>query len=183
DIDPGEHLRQIYTASGFSTINTSALTGQGTERLLELMGNKVCVFTGNSGVGKSSLLNCLDPDFSIRTGALSKKIGRGRQTTRHTELFKLKSGALIADTPGFSSFDIESSELMTTTALQYAFIDIRPHIGYCRYVGCSHTKERGCAVLKAVEDGTISKSRFESYLRLYESAKSIHEWELKKKDT
>ena len=182
DIDPGTKLRDIYVRAGIATVNTSALTGRGIPELLGLMGDKVCVFTGNSGVGKSSILNCIEPGFSIATGQVSDKLGRGRHTTRHTELYRLPGGALVADTPGFSSFDIEKMELMTPQELQYAFVEFRPYIGSCRYTGCAHIKERGCAVREAVLAGEIPESRHASYARLYGLIKSIPEWEQKKKD-
>jgi ribosome biogenesis GTPase len=133
-------------------------------------------------VGKSSILNCIEPGFSIATGQVSDKLGRGRHTTRHTELYRLPGGALVADTPGFSSFDIEKMELMTPQELQYAFVEFRPYIGSCRYTGCAHIKERGCAVREAVLAGEIPESRHASYARLYGLIKSIPEWEQKKKD-
>ncbi len=182
DLDPGAGLREIYAKAGIASVNTSAVTGQGIGELLGLMGESICAFTGNSGVGKSSLLNFIDPEFSILTGQMSEKLGRGRHTTRHTELYRLKSGALVADTPGFSAFDIEKMEMMTLPELQRSFVEFAPFIGACRYAGCAHIKERGCAVRDAVAAGEIPESRHASYKRLYEMIKSIPEWEQRKKD-
>lgn len=181
DEDRGDELRSIYERTAMPVINTSAVTGEGIDELLSLMGTKLCAFTGNSGVGKSSLLNRISPEFTIKTGDVSDKLGRGRHTTRHTELYRLPSGALVADTPGFSSFDLESMEYIKKEELANAFPEFAPHIGSCRYVSCTHTKERGCAVLDAVKAGMISESRHRSYLLLYDKAKDLHEWDYKTK--
>ncbi len=179
DLDGADELYDIYSRSGFRAVRTSAVTGQGIEELRGLLSGRVSVFTGNSGVGKSSVLNALDPGFGIPVGDVSVKLGRGKHTTRHVEMFRTSDGALIADTPGFSSFDVERMELLTPEDLQYAFHEFAPFIGQCQFVGCSHVREKGCAVLKAVEDGLIAPSRHKSYVRLYEQLKSVNEWERK----
>lgn len=177
DLEPGEKLAAIYEKAGFPTLRVSAETGEGIEALrLELAG-KVCAFTGNSGVGKSSLLNALEPDFSLPTGGISEKLGRGRHTTRHVELFRLSCGALAADTPGFSSFEVDRRELARKEELQYAFREFAPYLGQCRFQDCAHVKERGCAVLEAVRSGAVPPTRHQSYVRLYEQAKAIPDWE------
>ncbi len=177
DLEPGEELAAIYEKAGFPTLRVSAETGEGIEVLrLELAG-KVCAFTGNSGVGKSSLLNALEPDFSLPTGGISEKLGRGRHTTRHVELFRLSCGALAADTPGFSSFEVDRRELARKEELQYAFREFAPYLGQCQFQDCAHVKERGCAVLAAVRSGAVSSTRHQSYVRLYEQAKAIPDWE------
>lgn len=180
DLNSGDELWNIYSAAGFPVIRTSTVTGEGIDLLGKAIEGKVSAFTGNSGVGKSSILNSLEPDFNIKVGEVSDKLGRGRHTTRHIELFKLNSGAIVADTPGFSSFDTGRMDLVNKEDLQYAFIDFKDYIGRCKYVGCSHTKEEGCAVLKAVEGGEIQATRHKSYVRLYEKAKEIKQWELRK---
>lgn len=177
DLEPCEQLYQIYHQAGFTTIQVSAVTGEGIQQLSDAIAGKTVVFTGNSGVGKSSILNALDPRLAIATGEVSEKLGRGRHTTRHVELFRLPNGALVADTPGFASFDTEVPELLNKEELALAFREFRPYLGQCKFVGCSHTKEKGCAILAALAEGKISESRHRSYVRLYEAAKEYKQWE------
>lgn len=177
DLEPCEQLCEIYSKAGFTTIQVSAVTGEGVQQLSDAIAGKTVVFTGNSGVGKSSILNALDPGLAIATGEVSEKLGRGRHTTRHVELFRLPNGALVADTPGFASFDTDVPELLDKGELALAFREFAPYLGQCRFVGCSHTKEKGCAVLEALEKGEISPSRHRSYVRLYEAAKEYKSWE------
>lgn len=178
DLDPGDALAATYAAAGFPVLRLSAVTGEGIGSLRELLQGKVSAFTGNSGVGKSSVLNALEPSFAIATGEVSDKLGRGRHTTRHVELFRV-GNALVADTPGFSSFEGEHLELLDKDALGASFREFRPYLEQCRFVGCSHTKEKGCAVLEAVEAGAIPRSRHDSYVRLYREAKERRPWEEK----
>lgn len=178
DLVPVEELCTLYRNAGFTVIRTSAETGLGIEELRSIVAGKVSAFTGNSGVGKSSILNALDSGFAIATGEISEKLGRGRHTTRHVELFPV-AGGLIADTPGFSSFDLEE-EMDEKESLAPAFREFRPYLEQCRFIGCAHVKEKGCAVLEAVGEGKISESRHRSYVRLYEAAKEIKPWEKKK---
>ena len=180
DLDPAEELFRIYTAAGFPTLRVSAETGEGMAELEGLLAGKLSAFTGNSGVGKSSILNRLDPRFALKVGEVSQALGRGRHTTRHVELFRLPNGAEIMDTPGFSSFEAEELNWELKQHLPETFPEFRPYLGQCRFVGCSHTKEKGCAVLEAVRHGEIQKSRHQSYLRLYEELKPLKEWEQKK---
>ncbi|MCD7919327.1 MAG: ribosome small subunit-dependent GTPase A [Clostridiales bacterium] len=177
DLDPCDELYQRFRQAGFRTLRVSARTGEGVPELGTVIAGKTAVFTGNSGVGKSSLLNALEPEFGIPTGEVSEKLGRGRHTTRHVELFRLRNGAVIADTPGFAAFDTETEELLDRERLAYAFREFRPYLGQCRYVGCAHVKEKGCAVLAAVKAGEISRSRHDSYMRLYQAAKEHNSWE------
>ena len=181
DLASGEKLEQIYTAAGFPTLRVSAKTGEGLEQLRELIAGKVSCFTGNSGVGKSSILNVLDPQFSLATGEVSEKLGRGRHTTRHVELFRLSCGAIVADTPGFSSFDVDRMELCDKEELQHCFREFQPYLGKCRFLDCAHGKEQGCAVLEAVSQGIIPASRHASYVRLYQQLQAIPSWKQKKK--
>jgi len=156
----------------------SAKTGEGIRELRQIIAGKVSAFTGNSGVGKSSILNCLQPDLGLQVGEVSERLGRGRHTTRHVELVRLDMGGAVADTPGFSSFDVERMELIRKDELAYTFREFRPYLDECRFVGCTHRKEKGCAVLEAVRSGEVPNSRHESYLRLYEQVSQIKEWEL-----
>ena len=149
------------------------------DKLLDRIDGKTAAFAGNSGVGKSSLLNRLLPGFQAEVGEISDRIGRGRHTTRHIELVRLGNGYL-ADTPGFSSFDTEQMDLVLREDLQYAFREFAPYIGKCKFTGCAHIKEKGCAVLEAVAAGHIAQSRHESYVKLYESVKDLKQWEIGK---
>ena len=179
DIDPAEDLIRIYTNAGFRVIAASAETGEGVEDLRAAIRGKLTAFTGNSGVGKSSILNRLSPELNLPTGEVSEKLGRGRHTTRHVELFDLGEETYVADTPGFSSFDTDQMDVILKENLQYAFPDFEAHIGSCQFHDCTHRKEPGCAVRKALEIGEIEPTRYDSYLRLYEKASQIKEWQLK----
>lgn len=179
DLDPADALYETYRQAGIDVLRVSAETGSGIDELRERLNGKVAAFAGNSGVGKSSLLNCLDPDFKGAVGSISDRIGRGRHTTRHVELVPF-AGGYLADTPGFSSFETEQMDLVLRDDLQYAFREFEPYLGQCQFTGCSHTCEKGCAVLAAIQAGEIPPSRHESYKRLYESVKDLKEWELKK---
>ena len=158
---------------------TSAETGEGIDELRAAISGKLSAFTGNSGVGKSSILNALCPELKLPVGEVSEKLGRGRHTTRHIELYCLGNGTFVADTPGFSSFDTERMDLVLKDQLQYAFSDFAPYLGKCQFQDCAHLKEPGCAVRAALERGELEPTRYESYKRLYEMAKEIKPWELK----
>ena len=179
DLDPAQDLARIYRNAGFSVIQTSAETGDGVEELRQLLSGKLAAFTGNSGVGKSSILNRLCPDLQLATGEVSDKLGRGRHTTRHVQLYKLDEQTYVADTPGFSSFDTDQMDVILKENLQFAFPDFGPYIGTCQFHDCSHRKEPGCAVRAALENGALEPTRYDSYLRLYEKSSQINEWELK----
>ena len=179
DLDPALDLTRIYRNAGFSVICTSAQTGEGVPELKEKIRGKLCAFTGNTGVGKSSILNALCPGLSLATGEVSEKLGRGRHTTRHVELYALGEDTYVADTPGFSSFDTEQMDLILKENLQYAFSDFAPYLGDCQFHDCSHRAEPGCGVRQAVEAGNIERTRYDSYLRLYEKSSQIKLWELK----
>lgn len=179
DIDPGDNLYEIFKKAGFPVVRTSAESGEGMDELRELLKGKVCAFTGNSGVGKSSILNVLLPGAEIKTGEVSEKLGRGRHTTRHVELYSLDENTYVADTPGFASLDVAMTCTILKENLQYDFVDFEPYIGKCRFNDCAHLKEPGCAVREAVEDGKISKSRYRSYTRLYELSAQHKFWETK----
>ncbi len=179
DLDPAQDLVRIYSHAGFPVIRASAETGEGVENLRSMIRGKLVAFTGNSGVGKSSMLNRLCPELGLATGEVSEKLGRGRHTTRHVELYSLGEDTFVADTPGFSSFDTDQMELILKENLQYAFPDFGPFLGRCQFHDCTHRKEPGCAVTAALAAGELEPTRYESYLRLYERMSQIKQWEIK----
>ena len=179
DLDPADDLVRIYEHAGFPVIRASAETGEGVEALRELIRGKLTAFTGNSGVGKSSMLNALCPRLGLATGEVSEKLGRGRHTTRHVELFDLGEETFVMDTPGFSSFDTDQMEVLLKENLQYAFPDFGRCPGACQFRDCTHRKEPGCAIRTALEKGELEPTRYDSYLKLYEKAEQIKEWEIK----
>ena len=153
DLDPAEGLYGIYSCSAIPVLRISAETGEGLDALRRAIAGKLNAFTGNSGVGKSSVLNALVPGLQLPVGEVSKALGRGRHTTRHVELFPLGGGTYVIDTPGFSSFDTEEMDLELKEHLPETFPEFAPYVGECRFTGCTHTKEKGCRVLQAVKDG------------------------------
>lgn len=179
DLAPAQPLAEIYRRAGVPVLVTSAETGEGIEALREALAGKLSCLTGNSGVGKSSLLNRACPQLQLPVGEVSEKLGRGRHTTRHIELYSLGNGTFVADTPGFSAFDTERMELVHKEQLQYAFPEFAPYLGHCQFPDCAHRKEPGCAVRKALAEGKIGQTRYSSYERLYELASQLKEWELK----
>ena len=179
DLDCADALYAVYAAAGFPTLRVSAETGEGIEELKPLIAGKLSAFTGNSGVGKSSILNALDPAFQLQVGDVSQALGRGRHTTRHVEMFSLGGDTWVIDTPGFSSFDTQEMDLELKEHLPETFPEFAPYADQCRFVGCSHTREKGCRVLQAVKDGDIHPSRHRSYVRLYQELKDLKAWEKK----
>lgn len=176
DLAPSEQLCEIYRKAGYDVTAVNSLHDSPDE-VRSLIEGRLCVLAGNSGVGKSTLLNALEPSLELKTGETSQKLGRGRHTTRVTEIFAV-AGGFIADTPGFSSLETIQLELIKKDELQWCFKEFEPFVEGCRFTGCSHTKEKGCAVLGAVKDGKIAPSRHQSYCDMYEEAKLIKDWEV-----
>ena len=179
DLESGEWLRDIYEKAGIPFFAVSSVTDEGIEAVKSLLKGKVTAFTGNSGVGKSSLLNRIDPRLALETGEISQKLGRGRHTTRKVELLKLGNDTYVADTPGFSSISLEQCDLVRKENLQFCFREFEPYRNQCKFPSCSHTCEKGCAVLQAVQEGQIHLSRHTSYVAMYNEVKDLKEWEMK----
>lgn len=177
DLQSADEYVDIYTKSGFKTFAVSNETGDGVEAVKSAVEGGVSVFTGNSGVGKSSLINKMYPSLSLETGEISKKLGRGRHTTRHVELYSIGKG-YIADTPGFSSLDFETNDLIKKDELAFCFPDFSDYIGSCKFSTCAHVNDKGCRLVEAVNNGDVVKSRHESYVTMFNEVKDIKDWQL-----
>ena len=177
DLGDTKEFEEIYKKAGLDVCSVCCKTGEGVEKVKEMIKGGITVFTGNTGVGKSSLLNCIDSRFSIETGEVSSKLGRGRHTTRDVTLHKVND-FYVADTPGFSSLDIESGELIMKEDLPYCFPEFSEYLGKCRFSSCTHTVDKGCKILDALENGDIHESRHLSYVTMYNEVKNIKEWQL-----
>ena len=176
--DSADKYKTIYENAGFNVVLCDNTDSRGADEIRTLLGGKCSAFTGNTGVGKSSLLNNIFPSLNLATGETSKKLGRGRHTTRHCELFKT-DGDYIADTPGFSSLDFQRCEKILKDDLPHCFREFEDFLPYCKFSTCTHTCDKGCAVVEAVEQGKISKSRHDSYVSMYNEVKDIKEWNMK----
>ena len=163
-----ETLQEVYGHCGYEVIFTSAAKQQGVEELKKLLRGKTSAVAGPSGVGKSSLTNLLQDEISMETGEISKKLGRGKHTTRHSQLIAIGDDTYLMDTPGFSSLYIEGME---KEELKDYFTEFRPYEGQCKYQGCVHIHEPGCSVKAALEQGKLSSLRYEDYLGLYNELK------------
>lgn len=179
DLASAEELAAIYCPVGYPVLMGSPEEDAFVEEARTLLAGKISAFAGNTGAGKSTFLNRVCPALHLQTGETSQKLGRGRHTTRHVELYPLPGGGYVADTPGFGTMDVMQYGIIRKEELQNCFPEFAPYVDHCRFTGCSHTKEKGCAVLEALERGEISASRHENYCLLYEDAKQIKEWELK----
>lgn len=176
DLQSPKELEDIYRLTGLECFTVSATDADSLLPLRRRLAGQVSVFAGNSGVGKSSILNVLDPTLSLETGEISEKLGRGRHTTRTASLYRLADGYLV-DTPGFSSLDLQQVEPIDKDELADCFREFAPHIHKCRFSGCAHYREPNCGVRQAVEAGEIASSRYESYVTMYEAVKDKKEWE------
>ncbi|SEF67736.1 ribosome biogenesis GTPase [Caloramator fervidus] len=156
-----EKVNKIYSQAGYKVIKTNALNKEGIDELKDFLKGKISVFAGPSGVGKSTLFNCLQDKVVMQTGSVSEKIGRGRHTTRHAQLIRISDETYLVDTPGFSVLDLSFIE---PHKLQFDFREFRDYLTECKFSSCLHVKEKGCAVIQNVELGNISRSRYENYL-------------------
>lgn len=177
DIGSADKIKEIYEQAGYKVFVVDNSTGEGAGELIAELGESLTAFAGNSGTGKSSLLNTLHPSLELEVGETSRKLGRGRHTTRHVEIFELSDGLRIADTPGFSSMDLTQMSDVTSDGLDICFIDFLPYISNCKFNDCAHINETGCGIKQAVEKGEINTQRYESYRHLYNELKDVKEWE------
>lgn len=191
ELDPkkAEKIKNVYEKSGYSVFLTSSAEKLGIDELKSFISSEIknctAVFAGESGVGKSSLMNTLFPSLSLVTGAVSRKISRGKHTTRAVTLYPVSDdisaeGAFLADTPGFGIFDLSTIDDLTKDEVPELFPEFRPYISECRYRKCTHLREEGCAVIDAVNNGMIAPQRHESYVTVYEEIKKLRPWQTSK---
>lgn len=163
-------LQTIYQKAGYKVMFASATEEQGVDEIKKMLKGKSTVFAGPSGVGKSSMLNALTKDYKMETGAISEKIGRGKHTTRHSEIFNIDSNSYVFDTPGFSSLFVPG---MTKEKLQYCFPEMPQYEPKCRFTGCAHISEPDCGIKNALEQGKIARERYENYVLLYKELEQL----------
>lgn len=178
DLKPGKELLSVYNKAGIKAFSYSSDNKASIEAVKDYLKGKVSAFTGNSGVGKSTLLNALYPELELETGEISEKLGRGRHTTRTVELFKIGDG-YVADTPGFSTVDLERYNMIDKENIMFCFPEFKEYLTSCQFTSCSHTCEKGCEIIKAVNEGKISESRHQSYVAMYNEVKDIKQWQKK----
>lgn len=177
DLDNSKELYDIYKSTGYNVYAFSSVDQSSKYDILKEIDGCIVAFTGNSGVGKSTLINALDDNLKLETGEISDKLGRGRHTTRQAEIFPIGNG-LVIDTAGFSSIDFVDDNILLSEDLQYYFNEFNEYLGQCRFTGCAHLNDKGCKICQMVEDGVISKSRYESYKLMYNELKNIKKWQL-----
>ncbi len=176
DLAGTQPLAKAYERSTLPFIRIDYASGEGLAEVKGWIAGRLCAFCGNSGVGKSTLLNALLPELGQQTGEISRKLGRGRHTTREVTIFEAFGGR-IADTPGFASLEASRAGYIPKENLEHAFPEFGPYLGRCRFAGCSHRSEKGCAVRAALAAGALSPSRYDSYCAMYEEVKDIKDWE------
>ena len=176
DLAEAEFLRSAYEKSTLPFIRIDYATGEGLDDIKHWINGRLCAFCGNSGVGKSTLLNALLPDVERQTAAISQKLGRGRHTTREVTIFEAFGGR-IADTPGFASLEASRAGFIPKEGLEHAFPEFGPYLGACQFTGCSHRSEKGCAVRAALAEGKLSQTRYDSYCAMYDEVKDVKEWQ------
>ncbi len=179
DLAEADFLARAYEKSTLPFIRIDYATGEGLAEVRDWISGRLCAFCGNSGVGKSTLLNALMPELGQQTGEISQKLGRGRHTTREVTIFEAFGGR-IADTPGFASLEANRAGFIPKERLELAFPEFGPYLGLCQFTGCSHRSEKGCAVRQALAAGEISRTRYDSYCAMYDEVKDIKDWEQKK---
>ena len=179
DLGESTEIRKIYSSIGIDVIEVDYNDANTIDAVRNLIKGKISAFTGNSGAGKSTLLNAVDSSLNIPTGEISRKLGRGRHTTRHAELYKLAEGGYIADTPGFSTFETNRYDIIRKEEIAGCFREFSSVEGECRFRDCAHICEKGCVIIDAVRRGEISESRHASYCTMYDEAKKLKEWEIK----
>ncbi len=178
DLGDTSYYENVYKSAGIDVASVCCKTGEGVDNVRSMIGDGITVFTGNTGVGKSSLLNAIDSRFSLATGEISDKLGRGRHTTREVTLYHVGNG-LVADTPGFSSLDIEqSSDVIVKENLPFCFPEFEQYLGKCKFSSCSHTVEKGCLILDALKEGVIHPERHANYVSMYNDVKDLKDWQL-----
>lgn len=175
DKEDTDDLIKIYKNSGFQAYSVSGRSGEGIRDIKNVLQGHVSAFTGNSGVGKTTLINCIDKELVLKTGEISRKLGRGKHTTRYTELYKVIDG-YVADTPGFTSLDFGNDEAILRDDLQFCFKEFTPLLGRCKFSTCSHLTDAGCSIRDAVDNGTIEQSRYDSYKAIYNEVKTRERW-------
>ncbi len=181
DLSDAGPLVSLYKDAGFTALLINRDTREGIRELRECLKDKFSAFSGNSGVGKTSLLNALDQKLGLAIGETSRKLGRGRHTTRTVTVFTLPNGGRVADTPGFSSLDVIEASSLTKDDLPHCFRDFAAHTESCRFQDCTHRQEAGCGVLEAVAEGKIARSRHRSYTELYGQLAKVNRWDKKGK--
>ena len=178
DVKKADELIENYKKAGITVFETNKFDKSAAEKIGQSLNGYTCAFAGNSGVGKSTLINMIEPNLKLQTGEVSLKLSRGRHTTRHVELFKI-NGGYIADTPGFSSLDFESGVNILKDELIYCFPDLLKYADNCRFKDCAHINEKDCSLKEAVLNGDVVESRYLSYKELYKEAEKIKVWDIK----